>query len=281
MVNLPHPPAMNIKTVVFFLCLSLCACAVENSPVQLPSQVLQVAEGQSVLIRLNEGEVTVLGGENGQVRVDGQILFPNRTEYNVTSADHQTQILADYAGGRSSGIPVRLEVHVPSHVELKIETEFASVLVRDYEGELEAASVSGDIMVEDVRGIIAARSNRGDVNVRESTGKISVVGNYGLLTVEDVQGDIGVSTIMGTIEFNGLIHAGDTVRLETDHGPVAVNLSPASAFSLRVRSNSGDVACVLPGVSSSIRTCDGELSSGGGALTIRTVSGPVTLQWIP
>jgi DUF4097 and DUF4098 domain-containing protein YvlB len=130
-------------------------------------------------------------------------------------------------------------------------------------------------------GNLVLRSNRGNITMRESSGTISVVGNYGALNVHDVHGETAMSTIMGNVLFDGLIQAGDVVRLETDHGAVSVNLNQDSAASLQVRSTSGDVACMLPDVVSSTRTCDGEIGSGGGELSIRTVSGAVTLQLIP
>ncbi len=108
-----------------------------------------------------------------------------------------------------------------------------------------------------------------------------MVGNYGLLSLEDVRGNTGVSTIMGTIIFNGPIGTDDLLHLETDHGPISVSFTPDSSFSIQVRSTSGDVTCVLSGIISSLRTCDGVFNSGGGALTVRTVSGAVKLQIAP
>jgi hypothetical protein len=270
---------MQTKIIPLLFCLLVYACASKNSPIPLPTETIQVQEGQSVFIRLDVGEITVLGGEDKQVRVDGETLFPDQTEYNVTNVSNQIQIVAKSSGNRSSH--VSLSVRVPDHIKLKIETEYASIAIHDYVGDVEAASTSGDIVIQNVRGNIVARSNRGDVNVQASTGKVSVVGNYGLLTLERTNGDVGVSTIMGTITFKGPIRAGDDVRLETDHGPVAVHLSQDSNLVLQVRSTSGDVACLLPNLSTSLRACDGAFHSGDGALTIRTVSGAVTLQLIP
>ena len=71
-------------------------------------------------------------------------------------------------------------------------------------------------------------SNRGDIIVRKSSGNINVAGNYGALNVQNVHGETAVSTIMGNVMFDGLIQMGDIVRLETDHGPVSVNLNQDS-----------------------------------------------------
>ena len=269
------------KIIAILLCLLLSACAAESPPVQLPVHEAQIAEGQSVLIRLNAGVVTVHGGKEGQASVAGQTLYLDQTEYNVTTVNNQIQIIVNYTGKRSSAPPVHLEVSIPNNAALTIETDSASISVREYTGVLEAASVSGDILVDNVQGDITLRSNRGNVTTRDSDGRISMVGNYGLLALENARGNIGVSTIMGTIVFDGLIQADDTLRLETDHGPISVNLVRSSDLTLKVRSTSGDVACMLPDVISSARTCEGTINSGGGVLSIRTVSGTVTVQSIP
>lgn len=269
------------KIITILLCLFISACGVENSHIQLPVHIKQIVEGQSVLIHLNDGVVTVRGGEDRQARVEGQTLSPDQTEYTVTTVNDQIQIIVNYTGKQYSNPSVYLEVNVPNNVTLTIETDSASIDVRNYTGGLEAASISGNILVEDVHGDITLRSNRGDVTVQDSAGGISVVGNYGLLTFENVQGDIGVSTIMGNVVFSGSILMDDDVRLETDHGAVSVHLSADSALDIQVRSTSGDVACMLPGIISSARTCEGEINSGGGTLSIRTVSGAVTLQSLP
>lgn len=269
------------KIIAILLCLLLSACAAENPLVQLPVSMAHIAEGQSILIRLNAGVVTVRGGEEGQARVAGQTLSLDQTEYNVTTTNDQIQIVVNYTGKRSSAPPVDLEVSVPNNVALTIETDSASIAVRNYTGELETASVSGDILIEEAQGMVTARSNRGDVTVKHSAGIISVVGNYGLLTLDDASGDIGVSTIMGTITFNGLIHAGDDVRLETDHGPVDVTLEADSSLTLAAQSTSGDMACMLSGINSSTRWCDGKFGAGDGALQIRTVSGAVWIRRMP
>ncbi len=248
---------------------------------ELESGVLGVEDSQSILIQVDHGEVIVLGTEEQQAQVKGQVLFVDELEYQVRSTEKQISIKAFTHRKGFSDIPLRLEVRVPKQIQVKIETDSASVSVQDYEGVLEVDSTSGIITIEQLAGKITLYSNRGNITVRESSGNISIVGNYGALNVQNVYGETAVSTIMGNVVFNGLIQTGDTVRLETDHGSVSVNLSPDSVLSLQVRSTSGNVACVLPDINSSTRTCDGEIRSGGGILSIRTVSGAVTLQMIP
>ncbi len=268
--------------ILFLLgcCISSCL-STPKQYTELESHVLDATDSQPIFIQVNHGEVIILKSEDGRVKVGGQVLFADGLEYRVSSAEKQILINADVRRSSLPDAPLRLEVRIPKDMPVKIETDSASVLVSNYRGDLEAASTSGNITIEQTTGRMTLRSNRGNIIVRESSGVVGAVGNYGALTMQNVSGETAASTIMGNIMFDGSIQMGDMVRLEADHGSISVNLKPDSALSLQVRSTSGDVACILPGVTSSTRTCDGEIGSGGGNLSIRTVSGAVTLQLIP
>jgi len=272
---------MNSTRFAIFFCLFLSACVTEQPLHQLSPQMLQITEGQTVLISLNKGEIQITGSESDQLQVDMQTFFPDDFNYSEISTKDQIHILVNYDGRGSLENPVFLQISIPHGIQVKIDTEYASISIHDFEGDLEATSISGDILIQNVNGAITARSNRGDVKVERSNGKVSVVGNYGLLAFEDIRGITGASTIMGTITFSGKIRADDEVHLETDHGPVDVVLSPDSSSSVQVRSTSGNVSCLLSGITSSLRTCDGIFNSLGGKLTVRTVSGAVTLHMTP
>jgi DUF4097 and DUF4098 domain-containing protein YvlB len=209
------------------------------------------------------------------------VLFDDELEYLVNSTEKQISIKAFAGRDSSSGVPLHLVIRLPQLMQVRVETDEASVSVRGFQGDVEVASTSGDITLERVSGGMTLRSNRGNITIRESSGTVSVVGNYGALTAQNVRGDVSISTIMGNIIFGGLIEGGDFVRLETDHGSVSVNLSADSSLTVQARSTSGDMACMLPNAASSTRTCNGEIHSGDGSLYIRTVSGAVTLQLMP
>lgn len=272
------------RTITFLLLLTYFLSACAPAPEQytdLESRIIDVTSAQSIFIQVDHGEVTLLASDDSRVSIDGQVLFADKLEYQVDSAEKQIAIKIFSHTDNLSKIPLMTVIRVPKNTQVKVETDNASVSVREYQGDVEIASTSGNIKLEKMLGRFTLRSNRGRITIQESSGVVSVVGNYGLLTLQSVHGDIAASTIMGNIAFSGLIQQGDAVRLETDHGSVSVNLSADSALTLQTRSTSGDVACLLPGVNSSTRTCDGEIRSGGGSLSIRTVSGAVTLQLMP
>jgi DUF4097 and DUF4098 domain-containing protein YvlB len=266
---------------LFLMCLFLSACA--SAPEQytaLAAKTLDTIDVQSVLVRVDHGEVHLFESADARVQISGQVLVADQLEYQVSSEAGQVLISARVGGG-NSGMPLRLDVRIPQDLPVKIETEGASVFVTNFHGTLEAASTSGNITIDGVTGGMTLRSNRGNITVQNSSGVTSMVGNYGTLHAQDTRGETAASTIMGNIVFDGPVRAGDVVRLETDHGPVAVNLNRDSALGIQVHSASGDVTCMVPGIASTPRTCDGALGSGGGTLAIRTVSGAVLMKLLP
>jgi hypothetical protein len=105
-----------------------------------------------------------------------------------------------------------------------------------------------------------------------------VVGNYGLLSLISVRGTINVGTIVGTIQFTGRMGAGDAVDLESDHGPIQIDLDSSSDVTVHIRTTSGVVTCMMNGVTYNGAACDGTLGNGAGLLKTRTVSGTTILQ---
>ncbi len=267
--------------LVLLACFASACVSMPGQYTNLESRVVDVTDVQSILIQVDHGEVTLLASDDSHISIDGQILFVDELEYQVDSAEKQISIKIFSRRDNLSRVPLKTVIRLPKNKYVKVETDNASVLMQGYQGDVEIASTSGDIKLEQTTGKLTLRSNRGNVTVQDSSGVVSVVGNYGLLTLQSMSGEIAASTIMGNIVFSGLIQQGDAVQLETDHGAVSVNLNTESALTLKMRSTSGDVTCLLPGVTSSTRTCDGEVNSGGGGLSIRTVSGAVTLQLIP
>jgi DUF4097 and DUF4098 domain-containing protein YvlB len=137
--------------------------------------------------------------------------------------------------------------------------------------------VSGDIQARNLSGAVVLRSGRGDIQLSGSSGELKVLGEHGVLSIAETHGDVAASTIMGAIRYTGAPGKGDVVHLETDHGPVAIQLEQGSDLVIVIKTTSGVLTCGLPGVEAVVSGCTGTLGNGAGALTVRTVSGEVTL----
>ena len=272
----------SIILMLIFASWLLPACAPgADRYTDLESIIVDTTDSQIIVVQVNHGEVIVLESDNHFLQVGGQVLLLDGTEYQTSSEGKQIFVNAHVNRKNSAGVPLRMEVRVPKNMELRIETESASVFVTRYNGTLEVASTAGNIAIEEVVGRITLWSNRGNITVRKSSGRISIVGNYGALTTQDVTGETSVSTIMGKVVFGGAIEDGDVVRLETDHGSVSVNVHKDSDLNFEAYTTSGDMICMLPYQSVTTRSCDGKIGTGNGWLKIRTVSGAVTMQLFP
>jgi DUF4097 and DUF4098 domain-containing protein YvlB len=277
-------PPLKWLSALLLISLAYPVSACVPAPEQytdLETRVIDPVGAHSVFLQVDYGEVQLLESVDSQIYVQGQTLFADELEYVVESAQDQISIRVFSHHHRSSQAPLLVTVLLPPRLKVRVETADASVQAQGLPGDLEISSTSGDITLARTGGAMTLHSNRGSITVQDSSGVVSIVGNYGALTALNVRGDVGISTIMGDIVFRGSIREDDTVRLETDHGSVSVDLSADSDLTLQVRSTSGAVTCMLPEMNSSTRTCDGTIASGYGSLSIRTVSGAVTVQMTP
>ncbi len=278
---------MRMLCLAVMLCLLFTACASSHpaaEPAVLPPQSFAVGAQPTVTVEANAGLVRVVAGQEGAVELGGVARFPERTELQSAQSGDTVSINLHVRGAapRSPAIlPVELEVQVPPGASLRIETFVADVELQGLAGAIEVSSTAGRIMAIDLVGSARLSSARGDVLASGGTGEIRLLGEHGVLSFNSVHGSLSASTIMGTIRYMGAPGAGDSIRLETDHGPVEVGLRPAASVDVQVASNSGYVTCPLPGFSQAATACSGRLADGLGSLSVRTVSGNVALRAAP
>ena len=232
--------------------------------------------GMPVDIHLDSGQVTITHGESGQVVLSGEARLPNLQDLDVTLDPNGLTIRAD-----SPGSLLNLALQVPSGTPVKVTTFDAEVKAQDFTGHLDVTSTAGDILIDHMQGLAVLRANRGDVLIESSQGEFHLPGNYGLLSLTNVSGIIEASTIMGTIRYQGRVDAADQVMLETDHGPVEAWLNPDSDVMVVVRTTTGVVDCVIPGLSPEGAGCAGQMGNGEGLLQVRTVNGEVDIKTAP
>jgi DUF4097 and DUF4098 domain-containing protein YvlB len=172
-------------------------------------------------------------------------------------------------------------LRLPRDVSIDVNSFDATVNVYDFTGKADITSVSGNIDIRNSSGVFIIKSNRGNVRVQTSKGDIHLAGNYGVLSAIDTRGGLSASTIMGMVRFTGHVGSGDNVSLETDHGPVEIQLGQGSDARVHISTTTGVVTCSFPGLSYEGQGCGGTLGTGGGQLGVRTVSGSATINPIP
>ncbi len=256
--------------------LLLSACSAEAAAVNLKPKVVTVGEAQTISVQFTEGELVILGDPSEAVHVSGKTLFPGETDYRVITDPERITVVANYVG-KSPEVPLRLRVRIPNGSRVVVEARFASMFIQDFDGELQAATVSGNVSVENFSGSLSIRSNWGNISVRDSEGLIEVIENSGQFLGEDLHGDVAITSKSGGITYSGEIGMWDALQFVTEDGPVSVNLDPDSNLSLLARSESGEADCNLPELKPAPDTCEGTMKTGRGLLIIHTLGGPISV----
>jgi DUF4097 and DUF4098 domain-containing protein YvlB len=74
------------------------------------------------------------------------------------------------------------------------------------------------------------------------------------------------------------ICSSDSLKFETDHGPVQIRLDGNSDVFVNAGTTSGVVTCTVPGLSHRGQAWGGRLGEGQGRIEVRAVSGEVMIQ---
>lgn len=278
---------MKITELLILAIMSagLSACgSIAGQPTDIQLASFDLASGQSVIIEVNTGRINIIGVSGDMLKVDGQLAFPGKTDYAVTESSNGVLITANYTGPPlpdSAGPATTVNVRAPQDTPVRVKAFDAAVTINEFRGIVEISSVAGDITANNIDGTASLRTARGDAALTGGSGDFQLIGEHGILFIEGVSGKVSASTIMGTIRFLGVPGSTDEIHLETDHGPVEIQLREDSDLSLTVTSTSGNVACTLPDLDRSVRGCTGTMGSGTGSLWVRTVSGAITIRRLP
>jgi hypothetical protein len=275
---LKYPVAIIILMAGLFL--SSCTSPVVDVTTLSP-QAFQLGKDEIIRIDVNMGEVLITGSQDDSIEILGSLTRDPALVYTVEQNSAGLHILAQYPKRifhPPAPYPIQLEIRIPAGYQVQFDTLDANLIVQDYSGSLDVSSVAGDVLVERLSGFAALKANRGNVTLRTSQGELYALGNYGLLSLDDLHGNVNASTIMGTIRYDGVPRGGDTVHLESDHGPVQIDLADQPNLLVEIHSTSGEVVCMFTALVRDARNCSGVLGDGSSRLDVRTVSGNITFQ---
>ena len=273
--------SLRLALLVFpFLFLAACAAS-PCQPVTLPQQSFDPAIIKSVSVNVDGGNVVLTGNSKNAIVISGSQACAKESTLQIGSANGVLTITSTsqrHLFQNPTDSQVKISIQAPAGVPVQITTDDATTSISQYDGTLKVDSVAGDITALVLAGEAQLRSGRGDVTLKDSHGVFHVLGEHGILDIESSHGSIDSSTIMGTIQYQGAPEEGDTVHFEVDHGPVEITLGENSDLNMTATSTSGDVACMVPGITQNGRGCAGVLGKGSASFYVRTVSGAITIQ---
>ena len=119
--------------------------------------------------------------------------------------------------------------------------------MRDIEGSVRVATVSGGVTVEDVRGRVDASAIEESIVLVGVRGVVRVQSTDGDVTLEDIDSpEVEVATVGGDLEFDGTIRREGSYTLVTHDGDVTAAVPEDVSAGFRSRPSMGASRPVSP-----------------------------------
>ncbi|MBI5837780.1 MAG: DUF4097 family beta strand repeat protein [Candidatus Eisenbacteria bacterium] len=240
-------------------------------------RTLSVASGVPLEVHTGSGDIRVHPGPAGRVHIVGKVRVQKhwwrakgtaeRRLREILSRPPIEQTSTGVVVGRDNdhdlfqNVSIDYVIEAPPGTRLKGRTGSGDILTRGLAASVDVSTGSGDIAVRDASGDARAETGSGDIVL------------YG------VSGTLNAGTGSGDITAQGAPKA--DWKLGTGSGDVVLHVPRDAAFSLDVRTGSGDVQCTHPVTVTGrlgSHLARGAVNGGGPTVRVETGSGDVTVD---
>ncbi len=227
---------------------------------QTPVDVGAAVRANSVThVRLQSGSVRITGWRYDSVHVSGR-LAPG--ESWVMRADGDTMRLRAEGLPRGLAAPSELQIYVPMSSPLVVRAAAASLVVSEFDSDVDVATAAGNLQVESVRGSVRGETMQGTLTVLGPVQRVDASTASGALlvsvpydTINEVVyarrvsasdslasktfGTVLLRTISGRITFDAPVV--DSASLYAVRGDVRVVTAPTASGHVNVSVHTGRI----------------------------------------
>lgn len=236
-----------------------------------------------LLVRVDDGAVTVSEGAPGAVVVSGE--HPQDVhQYSGQVAAGEARIELRRKRALDMRIGQRgahLEVQVPAGSTVEIDASNGPV---DVSGAFEVGHVkatNGPVHVVGARGPLTVEATNGPTTIGTHVGDLMVRGSNGAIQVTDQRaGAVTLTTSNGAVRYEGTIEGAADNVLETSNGAIEVVVGGTPSFVLDASTSNGGITsrfAVLEGTKTDGRL-SGRVGEGHARLTLRTSNGAIEVR---
>jgi DUF4097 and DUF4098 domain-containing protein YvlB len=275
-----------------------------------------VSAGGTLELNLEAGGSVVVRGDGGsKITVTYEIDQNSTIEFRESSSG--LEIVTDYKSrGRSQSSSVDIEVHVPAHFDIELDSMGGGLTVEGVDGNFRGRTMGGALILHDVRGEAELKTMGGNIELTDSEldGSLKTMG--GPVLFENVVGDVTGSSMGGNVRFKNVVRRGggiatpprlddvegttDTVQISTMGGSIEVDDAPEGANlhtmggDIRVTDAVRFVSAKTMGGDVTIEAVDGwvkattmggdvdvKVTGSGGDIELTSMSGDITLVLPP
>lgn len=275
----------RIRTAVIAGALGLLAVTAAQASIDnTVHKTFNVAQGGTLIIDADLGDISVNAGGTGGVSVD--VIRRARTSsksradelfrkfdlsfgqegnnVRVTGKyDHPFRFF-DFFG---NDLGVKFVVTVPARYNVQLNTAGGDIHVGDLNGEVRAKTSGGDLDLGRINGVVDARTSGGDVNIASAHTTVTLGTSGGDVAVGNADGNLTARTSGGDIDIkraagNLVAHtSGGSITIGEAHGIIDASTSGGSIQARMAQQPHGD----------------SQLKTSGGGITL-TVAANVALD---
>lgn len=238
---------------------------VKNNTIQTTSQSIIVSDskkfmGPDITIQSTNVDIAVTAGSPGRIHYDlncapakrsglfvfgwqktSQKVFEREKVQNTVSFDATQGKLIARSGKHWS---CRVDVRIPTDVQLDIETVNGDIHVFQRQGETRELSVNGDIKIQGSNGSVHVRTESGNILVKKSDGPIHAESGSGDISIISSGPHCRAKTESGNIIFSPtVLKPSQCIEAYTESGDIKVSrpwkICDQSTVSLQAES--GDI----------------------------------------
>jgi hypothetical protein len=267
-----------------------------GAPFAAKDTVIQVGEGDRLLLRDFSGLVEVEGWDRDELRAEADA--EEAIVFRFTRSGSAIEMEALDRKNRSRSEDLRLRVPAWMDVEIsgpKLDVEISRltgvVTVRNLKGDIYLEDLSGRVNAGSVEGSIYADGLRGSARLRTGDDEIRVVDSSADLDLESVSGDIELEEISGLdlkvrsthgeVDFFGSLLQGGSYAFHTHSGDLTLVLDPDVDADVTVLAYEGEFEADFPIRSRGFRSGHEfgfTIGSGGAQLLLEAFDGEISLR---
>jgi DUF4097 and DUF4098 domain-containing protein YvlB len=254
-------------------------------------RTLSVAGPVILEASLRCGRIRVRRGEDHHVTVYG-IVRAHPSMFSWIHPEPHADVIAADPPVKQDGNTIRIgdmadrwllrrvslfiEITAPAGTSLRALGDAADLRVEGIHGPVECETDSGEIVIADIRERVSATSDSGAISVQNIAGPIDVETDSGDIEALEIAGGIDAHSDSGRVRLSQTIAA--PVYAQTDSGRVVVKLAPEAGYSIRVRTDCGQIEIPeLTTTRGSGRETEGVIRGGGSIVAVETDSGDIEI----
>lgn len=289
-------------TSIPFACIALASVVVSGCDLSAAGdaaqgsfdRTLQVSGPLTLQLTNGSGDLHIVPGAEGTVRVVGRIRAGESLIGTLSAAERAARLAADPPIRQDdtvirvgeiedralrSNVAIDYEVTVPFQTRVSSRSGSGDQWIGAIEGPVALAAGSGDVTVGPLAAGVTVKVGSGDITIHGAEGEVTISAASGDLRATNVRGRLTAKTASGNVEVEG--HPRDAWTIATASGDVDLRLPANAAFTLDVSTSSGDLSVTHDSVEvrrHSRRSLSATARGGGARITVSTASGSVRVD---